>query len=99
MLHRKIVRSRPCWWASGYAGDMPPRKRIIWRVCKGTETAEASIRAVPELRLELRFSRNREVVATEVHQDPAVLINIAEDKHSELLGRGWIPATSVAERK
>ena len=78
---------------------MPPRKRIIWRVCKGTETAEASIRAVPELRLELRFSRNRELVATEVHQDPAVLINIAEDKHSELLGRGWIPATSVAERK
>jgi len=68
----------------------PPAERTLWSLARGSQTAKAAIRQIPEPGLELRLLRNAHVVSSAVYRDASELILKAEDKHAELLASGWV---------
>jgi len=62
-------------------------ERVLWRVQKGPDTAQAVLRRRPTP--ELQLVSNGEPALRFVDSDRTHLVNASEDLHSQLLGRGW----------
>jgi hypothetical protein len=69
-----------------------PPQLALWRLAKGRHVAEAVIRRVPGIGLELRYALDGELRTSRVHRDTATLAADAEGKRSEMEARGWVAA-------
>jgi hypothetical protein len=68
-----------------------PAQLALWCM-KGRHVAEAVVRRVPGMGLELRYALDGELRTSRVHRDPATLAADAEGKRSEMEARGWVAA-------
>ena len=86
------------WWAQVRRQRDPgqqtagPAQLALWRLTKGGRVAEAAIRRVPSIGLELRDALDGELRSSQVHRDPAALAADAEQKRGGMEARGWIAA-------
>ena len=69
-----------------------PAQLALWRMTRGQHVAEAVIRRVPGIGLELRYALDGELRASRVHRDAAMLAADAEGKRSEMASKGWVAA-------
>jgi hypothetical protein len=69
-----------------------PAQLALWRMTKGRHVAEAVIRRVPGIGLELRYALDGELRSSQVHRDTAALAADAEGKRVEMVARGWVAA-------
>lgn len=69
-----------------------PAQLALWRMRKGRHIAEAVIRRVPGVGLELRYALDGELRTSRVHRETATLAADAEGKRSEMEARGWVAA-------
>lgn len=69
-----------------------PAQLALWRMTKGRHVAEAVIRRVPGIGLELRYALDGELRSSQVHRDTATLVADAEGKRSEMEAKGWVAA-------
>ena len=86
------------WWAQvrrqrdlGQQTAGPPQL-ALWRMTKGRHIAEAVVRRVPGIGLELRYALDGELRTSRVHRDTATLVADAEGKPSEMEATGWVTA-------
>jgi hypothetical protein len=76
---------------------VPPAQRLepvtlgkpLWRLTKGGHTAEARVRAIDGIGLELRYEWNGELRASQVFKAWDELEAAAEEKRRELEAKGW----------
>jgi hypothetical protein len=59
---------------------------------KGRHVAEATVRRVPGVGLELRYALDGELRTSRVHRATATLVADAEGKRSEMEAKGWVAA-------
>jgi hypothetical protein len=69
-----------------------PAQLALWRMTKGGQVAEAVIRRVPGIGLELRYALDGELRSSQVHRDAAALAADAHGKRSEMEAKGWVAA-------
>ena len=69
-----------------------PAPLALWRMAKGRHVAEAVIRRVPGIGLELRYALDGELRTSRVHHETATLVADAEGKRSEMEAKGWVAA-------
>jgi hypothetical protein len=70
-------------------GDSVSDERVLWALAKGDQTAQAVMRRVPEVGLELCFLWNGDLAHSQIYRDGGELLRVAEAKREELQGRGW----------
>jgi len=61
----------------------------LWTLRKGEHTAEARVRAIDGIGLELRYEWNRDLRASQVFKTWAELEQAADEKRRELEAKGW----------
>jgi hypothetical protein len=69
-----------------------PAQLALWRMTKGRHIAEAVVRRVPGIGLELRYALDGELRTSRVHRDTAALVADAQRKRSEMEAKGWVVA-------
>jgi hypothetical protein len=79
-------------------GRVPPSQRLepvtlgepLWRLTKGGHTAEARVRAIDGIGLELRYEWDGDLRASQVFKAWAALEESANEKRRELHANGWV---------
>jgi len=69
-----------------------PAQLALWRMTKSRHVAEAVIRRVPGIGLELRYALDGELRTSRVHRDTSALAAAAEAKRIDMATKGWVAA-------
>jgi hypothetical protein len=69
-----------------------PAQLALWRMKKSHHVAEAIIRRVPGIGLELRYALDGELRSSQVHRDTATLAADAHVRRREMEAKGWVAA-------
>ena len=85
------------WFSSGY---VPPAQRLepvtigepLWTLRKEGHVAEARVRAIHSIGLELRYEWNGDLRSSEVFKSWEALEQAATEKRRELEAKGWAAA-------
>jgi hypothetical protein len=64
-------------------------EKILWSLHKNEQSAQAVLRRVEDVGLELRFIWNRDLAHSQVYQDVHELLRASNSKREELEARGW----------
>ena len=68
-------------------------EKALWSLSKSTQSAEAVLRRIEGVGLELRFIWNGELAHSQVYKDVQDLLKASNSKREELEGRGWQAST------
>lgn len=74
---------------AGAVRQEPLATSLLWRLTKDGHVAEARLRPIDRIGLELRCEWNGELRWSQVFRSWAELEPVAETKRQELLARGW----------
>jgi hypothetical protein len=85
----------PGWWSPNHVPSKlsvePPvtSAQPLWRLVKGSHTAEARVRPIEGIGLELRYEWNDELRVSQMFRSWDELKAAPADKRRELDARGW----------
>jgi hypothetical protein len=68
---------------------MSADEKVLWSLSKGNQSAQAILRRIEGVGLELRFMWNGELAHSQVYKDVQDLLSASTSKREELEGRGW----------
>lgn len=68
---------------------MPADEKVLWSLSKGSQPAEATLRRIEGVGLELRFIWNGELAHSQIYKNVQDLLRVSSSKREELEGRGW----------
>ena len=92
------------WFSSGYVPPPQPLEPVglgepLWKLTKSEHVAEARVRAIHGVGVELRYLWDGELRASQVFKMWDALEEAAAEKRVELEGRGWTAAYTNERRR